>query len=274
MGEFMDFEKYYDVRKDGSYIVHFPNNKGFSTMEIIRMFSVYGQVLAVNNRGEERGLCFIKYGNLEDVKRCINGFKGHQYVKILVHKNKLKIDNTKTKPQNSGQNKSKNYSKNQYKSNKRTNNSIKNNEDFSNTSCSSWVETIDGDSTKHLQRDKQLNDMDEIPALVTVEESLGIDERKFSVSSPTVIVAQEVIVANIHHSLSIHYILHLFEKYNPIAVSLMMKIPKSGIRYCHVYYKTSADASATVEEFDKCLLRGKNLMVLTSQELTQEESLL
>ncbi|XP_012147029.2 uncharacterized protein LOC105663348 [Megachile rotundata] len=319
MDEVMDFDKYYDLKKDGSYVIHFPNNKGFSKTALSEMFSAYGKVLAIDNRGQRQGLCFIKYENLEDVKRCINGFKDHQYIKILAHKHKTKIGNTKTKSQNYRGNESKDYSKNQYQNNSQldinmlkstkntttSNKSIKDNEDFSDASLSSSVKTIDGDicsinkpslkhlhlkhlrrsvlnksshsqefSTDHSKELEQLGDIDEIPALISAEQSHRIAKKKFSVSSPMVIVAQEVIVANIHHSLSIHYILHLFEKYNPIAVSLMMTIPKSGIRYCHVYYKTSEDASATVEEFDKCLLRGKNLMVLTSQKLMQEVSLL
>ncbi|KOC65995.1 hypothetical protein WH47_12794 [Habropoda laboriosa] len=89
-------------------------------------------------------------------------------------------------------------------------------------------------------------------------------------SSVKVIPAEEIIVANIHPSLSVHYILHLFEKYNPISVSHMMMTPMSKIRYCHVYYETFQKAFATMQEFDTYCLCGENLIVLTKKRLIEE----
>nr|XP_034182267.1 uncharacterized protein LOC117605259 [Osmia lignaria] len=305
----MDDEKYYHKKLDGSYVVHFPNNKGLSKSEIEEMFSGFGNVLSVDDRGQPHGLCFVRYENCEDVIRCIKGFKDHRYIKILPHKSKTKTMNTKLRSQNKqSKNGQWNYQADSNISKslsaKSTNNSNGNgmdNEDFSDTSFSSSIQTIDSEGGSHkrtlslkqlrlknLQRaalnnslpsdactnsskkSKQISDMDEIPALVCTNKNYGINNTKFSKLSSVVVQAQEVIVANIHPSLSIHYLLHLFEKYNPIAVSLMMTIPKSGIRYCHVYYKTLEDAFATVEEFDKSLLRGKNLIVSTSQKLMEE----
>ena len=322
----MDDEKYYHKKLDGSYVVHFPNNKGLSKSEIQEMFSGFGNVLSVDDRGQSHGLCFVRYENCEDVLHCIRGLKDHRYIKILPHKTKIKTMNTKLRSQNQNNNilkqdSSKDQSQNKQSKNdqwnyqadsniskslsaKSTNNSNGNgmdNEDFSDTSFSSSIQTIDSEGgsrkrtlslkqlrLKNLQRaalnnslpsdactntskkSKQISDMDEIPALVCTNKNYGTNNTKFSKLSSVVVQAQEVIVANIHPSLSIHYLLHLFEKYNPIAVSLMMTIPKSGIRYCHVYYKTLEDAFATVEEFDKSLLRGKNLIVSTSQKLMEE----
>lgn len=320
----MDYEKYYDMKSDGSYVVHFPNNKGLSKSELQELFSAFGNVLSVDDRGQSHGLCFVRYENCEDVKRCITGFKNHRHIKILPHKNKTKAMNTKLRSQSQdnnifNQNSSKNQSQNKQSKNGQRNHqsdsniskslSVKStntsngmdNEDLSDISVNSSIHSIYSEvgsckkvlslkqlRLKNLQRaalsnslpsmactdsskkPKQISDMDEIPALVCTNKNYGTNNTKFSKLSSVVVQAQEVIVANIHPSLSIHYILHLFEKYNPIAISLMMTIPKSGMRYCHVYYKTLEDTFATIEEFDKSLLRGKNLIVSTPQKLMEE----
>lgn len=81
---------------------------------------------------------------------------------------------------------------------------------------------------------------------------------------------QEIIVANIHMNYGIHYILHLFEKHQPISATLVKTIPESDIRYCQVYFKTVQDAVAIEEEFDNFNLYGKNLIVLRKSRLIDE----
>lgn len=81
---------------------------------------------------------------------------------------------------------------------------------------------------------------------------------------------QEIIVANIHVKYGIHYILHLFERHDPISATLVKTIPENDIRYCHVYFKTIQDAVAVEEEFDNFDLSGRNLIVLRKSRLIDE----
>ncbi|XP_060813312.1 DNA-directed RNA polymerase II subunit RPB1-like [Bombus pascuorum] len=121
---------------------------------------------------------------------------------------------------------------------------------------------------------KNIFDETEIPALMPIDKKYGIQNGKAIPSSAKIIPAKEVIVANINPSLSVHYILHLFKKFNPIAVSSMILIPKIGISYCHVYYETYNEAYASMEEFDMYHLHGRKLIVLTTKELMKQISLL
>ncbi|XP_077272548.1 uncharacterized protein LOC143903062 [Temnothorax americanus] len=81
---------------------------------------------------------------------------------------------------------------------------------------------------------------------------------------------QEIIVANIHTNYSVHYILHLFEKYGPISATLVKTIPENDLRYCQVYFETAQDAVAVEKEFDNFYLAGKNLIVLQRSRLIDE----
>lgn len=115
---------------------------------------------------------------------------------------------------------------------------------------------------------------DEIPDLVSAEQKSPALSTFSSQSSKMakykIIPAQHVIVANVHQKFGIHYILHLFEKHNPISVSLMKTTPVTNIRYCHVYFKMSQEAAATEKEFDNFPLCGNNLIVLTQERLIEE----
>ncbi|KZC08235.1 PREDICTED: uncharacterized protein LOC107186420 [Dufourea novaeangliae] len=107
----------------------------------------------------------------------------------------------------------------------------------------------------------------EIPSLIYNDQKLTMHNTIHSTLNTAVIPAHEVIVANVHPSLGIHYILHLFEKYKPISASLMITVPKTEIRYCHVYFQTPGDALAIEQAFDMYLLHGYYLIVLRSDML-------
>lgn len=85
----------------------------------------------------------------------------------------------------------------------------------------------------------------------------------------SVVIMQEVIVANIHVNYGVHYILHLFEKYNPISATLVKTIFKTDIRYCSVYFMNTENALATEKEFDNFALSGRNLIVLRKSQLSK-----
>lgn len=104
----------------------------------------------------------------------------------------------------------------------------------------------------------------------TTEPSNLIYSANSHLTNSEIIPAQNVIVANVHEDCSIHYILHLFEKYEPIAVSLMRTIPQVFIRYCHVYFKTPEQALAIEKKYDKFVISGKSLIVLRNHKLIDE----
>lgn len=131
-----------------------------------------------------------------------------------------------------------------------------------------------GVTNGNVKESEKIFDKTEIPALMPIDKKYNIQNGKVIPSSAKIIPAKEVIVANINPSLSIHYILHLFNKFNPIAVSSMMLIPKTGISYCYVYYETYNEAYASMKEFDMYHLHGRKLIVLTIKELMEEISLL
>lgn len=131
-----------------------------------------------------------------------------------------------------------------------------------------------GVTNGNVKESKEIFDETEIPALMSIDQKYSMQNGKVIPSSSKIIPANEVIVANVNPSLSIHYILHLFAKFNPIAVSSMMLIPKTGISYCYVYYETYSEAYATMKEFDMYDLHGRKLIVLTTSELMKEISLL
>lgn len=314
----MDYEKYYDRRGDGSYVIHFPNNKGLTMKEVNTIFSSFGKVLSADDRGQPNGLCFVKLETAEDAKQCIEAFKNHKFIKILPHITKKFVNvkkksfNENKKPFKQNVNNSDNNIKNnninsndlfgkkiQEKCNQSDSNisesiSIKENfnsdikieENKKSTSISSMRhflklknlrKAVSSTSISSEATNENLNRLEEIPfneteipSLVSIDKKYKSHNVKVPSSSTKVIPAQEVIVANIHPNISIHYILHLFEKYNPISVSLMMTTPNTRILYCHVYFKTYEEAYSTMKEFDKYSLYGKYLIVLTSEKLIEE----
>lgn len=327
----MEYEKYYDKRING-YVIHFPNNKGLSLQEITQMFSAFGKIVSVNNRGKSNGLCFVKYETVDDAKKCIDGFRNNSSIKILPHKMKNNIIDTNTnieasKDVDTDAQDKRMFKQNIYKNNSEENNHfttyllstkqsqnmqidnqsncnlsdssskdnfnddvdvdgknktnhhspipilsleqrirLKNLKKFaSNTSISS---AITNNTSRELE---DISDETNIPALVHIDQKYEMHNINI-IPSVKIIPAYEVIVANIHSSLTIHYILHLFEKFNPISISLMMRLPKTNMLYCHVYFKTYEDAYATMKQFDMYNIHGKKLIVLTSNKLMEEIS--
>lgn len=83
------------------------------------------------------------------------------------------------------------------------------------------------------------------------------------------IEAQPIVVANIHTDYGVHYILHLFQKHDPICVSPMKIILKQGLRYCVVYVQSPLQARDIEKKFDNYSLCGKELIVLRAQKLSR-----
>ncbi|CAK9810366.1 hypothetical protein ANTPLA_LOCUS6560 [Anthophora plagiata] len=253
----MNYEQYCDKKSDGSCLLHFNNSKGLSIPNVENMFSTFGKVLSVYNRGQTHGLCFVICASFEDAKRCIDGLK--EDIKILPHKfKKYKA----TKYHNKDEEDCKETSS-MHDSKDENFSSMKLRSSHTHRFASnSSISTVHSEPTP--TKCKNMFHESSIPALMSIN-----DTPKASLSVK-VIPAETVIVANIHPGLSVHYILHLFGKYNPISVSVMMMTPMSKIRYCHVYYTTLHEACATMEEFDAYCLHGRNLIVLTMEKLIEQ----
>lgn len=97
----------------------------------------------------------------------------------------------------------------------------------------------------------------------------SLPTRTKNTSSKSVVIMQEVIVANIHKNYGVHYILHLFEKRSPISATFVKTIFKTDIRYCLVYFMNADDALAIEKEFDNFSLSGRNLIVLRKSQLNK-----
>ncbi|XP_011256782.1 MATH and LRR domain-containing protein PFE0570w-like [Camponotus floridanus] len=121
---------------------------------------------------------------------------------------------------------------------------------------------------------------DKIPALISnmeikqkqfdaVSKSSSQSRIKNTSSEVRITPMQEIIVADIHANYDVHYILHLFKKYNPISATVVETL-ETNKRYCHVYFKTIQDAVTVEEEFDNFDLSGKNLIVLRMSRLIEE----
>ncbi|XP_032670661.1 uncharacterized protein LOC116843885 [Odontomachus brunneus] len=132
---------------------------------------------------------------------------------------------------------------------------------------------------KYSIQDKDTLNGSKIPSLISDLEIKSkrsdifkIDHSLNSVNNTShkyVVILQEVIVANIHVNYGVHYILHLFEKRNPISATLVKTIFKTDIRYCSVYFMNAEDALAIEKEFDDFALSGKNLIVLRKSQLSK-----
>ncbi|XP_017877472.1 uncharacterized protein LOC108623461 [Ceratina calcarata] len=288
----MDLEKFYD-EKDGAYLIHFANNGRLSLSEINEKFSTYGKVLSIKDRGQPYGLIFIRYENLNDTLNAITGCLADKSIHILPHKtkSKKKEDGTLNIQRTSFENNEQqcNNDINTFKWNSTVNKiyrdikrrsinissqtrsllldpwESKNLQVMSNSNSSTWSLTTN-DHTKGIPQ----FDTTKMPALISNDEKYKVHRtHPSSQKNVTIVLAHEIIVANIPHNVNVHYILHLFNKYDPLSASLIKTTPKTGIRYCHVYYETQEQADAIVKEFDSYSLFNTKLIVVTPCQLME-----
>lgn len=343
--DIIDYEKYYRISKDNTYIIHFANKKGLTFEKIHELFSVYGTVLSLYS-GSNKILVFVRYKTLEEIIRCMKGLQNNNMISILPQKDKIseitdqrnsnqwqaaRTEDTPQKIFSNGKqfnsnsihderslenrdtfkdtdnfsdtashSSRQNYHFNESEIKYKNTSSQKSNEKYSFLEQQNHTINEDYDQMRKKQqetklyaststetdvkrdRDMRINTHDyEIPGLISYTETKSSDSNvisdsllssgiKSSSSKIVYIPMQEIIVANIHMNYSVHYILHLFEKHDPISATLVKIIPENNIRYCHVYFKTIQDAIAVEEEFDNFDLSGKNLIVLRKSRLIGE----
>lgn len=353
----MDYEKYYRISKENTYIVHFFNKKELSKEQITDLFSPYGDVLSVYGNNK---FTFVTYRTVEEIIKCLKGLQNSNIISILPQKDKM--GKTKTADQRNLNQwqaaRTEDTSQRTFSMGKQFNSDSVHNENFPENG--KWpnhnTKTYDLDKCKdidyfsdtashssrqsgkfneneirykntslqmpthnekylcmlkqqnltnnedydHTIREKQQEtklypskvDTDikpdrnigistydyKIRGLISnteiksnesdmISDSLSSNGIRNSSSKIVKIPMQEIIVANIHTSYGIHYILHLFEKHDPISATFVKTISENDIRYCHVYFKTLQDAIAVEEEFDNFNLYGKNLIVLRTSRL-------
>jgi len=99
----MNCDKYYKKENDGSYNLRFLNTKGYNIEEIKKIFSAYGEVLAVNISGDHFGLRFVKYRTLDEIIRCFEGLRKSNFIKFVPEKSKSNLMRKRSKSNDSNQ---------------------------------------------------------------------------------------------------------------------------------------------------------------------------
>ncbi|XP_016844747.1 uncharacterized protein LOC107982053 [Nasonia vitripennis] len=85
--------------------------------------------------------------------------------------------------------------------------------------------------------------------------------------------AAEIIVGNIPPSFAGAYLLHLFEKYVPIAMTHVMVVEKTGMRYCHVYFRSQKDVEDVERDFNNYFLEDRCLIVVRPNTLMKTNAM-
>ncbi|KAG7201987.1 hypothetical protein KM043_004679 [Ampulex compressa] len=102
-GNTMDYSKFYNIRDDGTYRVHFANKKGLSKENIMEVFSLYGTVLSIDAKGDQYGLRFVRYKTLQETVNCLKGLQDNQQIRLLPEKFKNNANNSKESSRNLAQ---------------------------------------------------------------------------------------------------------------------------------------------------------------------------
>ncbi|XP_020278026.1 uncharacterized protein LOC109851890 [Pseudomyrmex gracilis] len=258
-----EWEKYTKIDKDGNYCLHFYENNNLNKKEIENIFSRYGNVMSVvfgHKNGIDTKIRFVAYKTVNEVINCLKGLQNNKKIKILPQKH---INETKT-----GLNK---YNKKQTRKHLNSEQAEEQQEMIEeNTDARNKIPSLLSIKIPPLILDDNVSVHPEIEhGEINTKKSLQTQSVNDLSAGRQNIPLQEVIVANIHENYGTPYILHLLEKYGPVAATFV-KTTSKEIRYCIVYLKSVQDAVATEEELDNFCLSGKNLIVLRHSRLTRE----
>ncbi|OXU27117.1 hypothetical protein TSAR_010473 [Trichomalopsis sarcophagae] len=238
----------------GKYQVLFLNTAGLSLDDIKKIFSNFGEVDYVHICGNKTGYRFVKYRSIDEVERAIKGLKYNPLIKLIPPTRRRKKSKTRNENFNKsdeghsykGSNESEkseytvDVPQTQPRKSRTGNQSISSNKN-SFTSC-----------TRSQTSEQEISDM----IVSNGKGTLANDMNK-----KVMIDAEEVIIGNIPIKYSAPYILHLFNYFEPIAISDIKVIPESSIRYCHVYFKRIQDCLEVERLFDQVALSGQKLIV-------------
>lgn len=258
-----EWEKYTKIDKDGNYSLHFYENYNLSKTEIENIFSCYGNVLSVtfgHKNGIDTKIRFVTYKKVPEIINCLKGLQNNKKIKILPqkHPNETKAGQKKYKKQ------TRKHLNSDQEEQQEINSVIEENTNAHTISSllSIKVPPLILDDNESVCTNIEHEE-------VNMKKSLQIQSMNDLSPGRKTISLQEVIIANIHENYGTPYILHLLEKYGPIAATFV-KTTSKEIRYCIVYFKSVQDAVATEEELDNFCLSGKNLIVLRHCRLTRE----
>lgn len=222
----MDAEKFIKHESHGTYSLLFPNYSLLSMHRIREIFSQFGEVRSVEAASGPRGYRFVQYKSFDEARCAVEGLRKHQAVSLL--------------PQ------------------KPTHGKTNGGKSITASALSKRLSSERNSSTRVSLDTKSKTSS-------TIAEK---NRRYFNISrsktedQPREMDAHDVVVGNIPESFGEAYLLHLFEKYDPLAISRIQVVPGSGLRYCYVYFKKYEEAIDVQRRFDRCDLSGKSLIVI------------
>ncbi|XP_014210715.1 probable ATP-dependent RNA helicase ddx42 [Copidosoma floridanum] len=120
-----------------------------------------------------------------------------------------------------------------------------------------WNSNVNNQTRPNNSRNSQGNSTDAMTQETNLEEMPDLELVKSKDSTRPILDAQEVVVGNIPCNYGSAYILHLFDNFEPLAVSNVVIEPKTNIRYCFVYFKSPEDSTRVESRFDRLDIEGK-----------------
>lgn len=280
----------------GTFCILFRNDNALKMDEIQNIFSQYGTVHNIKVGGNSTGYHFIRYRSFNEAISAVNGLKNHPSIKLARHalKNRNNItgaiskdkQNSKGKITQNNKSKNKDVMKNQncnpsadsapiWDSARTETPTQELMQSFDQISLHSELSVKNKQQhskgknfkPKASNQDSFSNYRPTVPGLI---KSNGDQVPGMPVQKKTVVPAEDVVVANLHPSINPAYVLHFLEKYEPISVTKIRTVPKTSIRYCHVYFKSREIAMEVENQYDEKMLSGQKLIVLRPCRLIEE----
>lgn len=296
------YEPFWNKDTSGAFCLLFPNKFALSIEEIKDAFSKFGNVITVTATGDERGHRFVKFTTLSEAIKAIDGIKGHKKIKLIAYKAKTTTQKPQEDNKHGNKRKEENVSANRNvnhqslrQSSKQMDSKPNNVDDATSTkSTSSKKEAVNQRYQKSLSKpcsSKPENiedteakfDSDGMPGLETIPKTIDNEipdlvkpvKKKTTMLEPKTIIleAKDVVVGNIHPNFGAAYILHLFDLYDPIAISYINLVPNTNIRYCHVYFKSINEVIKVEDTYNDYDLDGQKLIVKRPARLMTEAAL-
>ncbi|OXU25460.1 hypothetical protein TSAR_012050 [Trichomalopsis sarcophagae] len=281
------------------YCILFPNYKKLDLATIEDIFSNYGRVISVTAAGNERGYRFVRYPSREEAQRAVDNVASDYDIHLKSHKPKNQLERQSKSYKKylksiEGQRDEsveefkrpsipvweyevhENHSDSgSYSSNESKDKTLYFVQKSSSTNSSPGSENSDqlrstvseermNQRYYELENPKQQvvtpSDSECVPDLVSTK-----DPEKHMV----VLTAGEVVVGNIPTRLGGAFLLHLFDRHHPIAISYLQPVPRVNARYCHVYFRSDKEAQLVEREFDQYDLMGRRLVVMRPEKLVR-----
>lgn len=245
----------------GAYVFVFSNKDALEFSEIYDYFSKFEDFINVRTAGDKKGFCFIRFKTFEAAKKAMDKTRKQPSINLIPY--------GLFKPHKRSEENVDCYSKKE----EQTKN-IDNQNNVENAKDTLTNKNIDKRFLllKKLTCKKRVRF--ETPETNKREQKSGETIAKGEKTSPRCASADkelipllassafEVIVANLHYSVNAAYVLHLLEKYEPLAVSYVKTVPYKNIRYCHVYFKSAVQAMKAEGRLDHLDLNGNRLIAL------------